>query len=59
MKRQLNTRVTKITREQVDEIAGEWEMTVGDVIALAVERLYQQFVARKERENRIESATNP
>ncbi len=52
MKRQLNTRVTKITREQVDEIAGEWEMTVGDVIALAIERLYQQFVARKERENR-------
>lgn len=58
MKRQLNTRVTKITREQVDEIAGEWEMTVGDVIALAVERLYQQFVARKKRENRVESVTN-
>lgn len=42
-KTQLNLRVTKITRAQVDEISQEWGMNKGDVVVLAVERLYQQL----------------
>lgn len=42
-KGQLNIRVTKITRAQVDEIAKDYEMTIGDVVVLAIERLYQSL----------------
>lgn len=43
MKQQLNVRIPNLTRRQLDEIAELEAMTAGEVVALAVERLWQSI----------------
>lgn len=41
-KRQLNVRTPEITRQQIDSIAAIERMTAGEVVTLAVDRLYRE-----------------
>lgn len=42
-KQQLNVRIPNLTRRQINEIAELEAMTPGEVVALAVERLWQSM----------------
>jgi len=41
-KQQLNVRIADITRDQIDRLTQHENLTAGEVVMLAVERLYQQ-----------------
>ena len=54
-KMQLNVRIPNITRRQIDQIA-EWEnMTAGEIVSLAVERLYTQLETEHKMDSKITS----
>jgi hypothetical protein len=54
-KMQLNVRIPNITRRQMDTIAGRENMTKGEIVTLAVDRLYAQLEREHKMDEKITS----
>lgn len=50
-KQQLNVRIANLTRNQIDQIAERQNLTAGEVVMLAVDRMYREHVRADARPN--------
>lgn len=49
MKQQLNVRIADLTRNQIDQIANAENLTAGEVVMLAVDRMYRERIRNDAR----------
>lgn len=52
-KQQLNVRIPNLTRRQLNNIAEREAMTPGEVVALAVERLWQEMKKEQAQDEKV------
>lgn len=46
-KQQLNVRIPDLTRDQIDALCAKYKMTPGELVTLAVDRIYQKEQAHE------------
>lgn len=53
-KRQLNVRINEMTRRQIDGLAERERMTAGEVVTIAVDRMYREEKGAMETTDRVQ-----
>ena len=53
MKRQLNVRISDLTHRQIDELVDREDLTKGEVVMIAIDRVWRETMAPIGRVNRL------